>query len=299
MDIRLLRTFLLVSQRRNFTVAAAELFLTQSAVSQQIRALEVELGVTLFTRSRTQTELTAAGRSLVPRAEAMIALADETKAHFTGARDVAGTLHVAAATSASSYLYVGLYERFALEHPAVALHIATGLGKDTAIDRVVHGEADVAFVQLPGQTQPLVCDELGETEIVVVAKRDSTRPGDLRHARFIMWDGSPDAARFLASHPEFHGVASTNDLALVKRLIDADLGLAFIPRWAIHEELRANALRVVETPFPTIRQRFGVAYRDGARSATVDAFLDATNAYRATIAALCRPPVGDSTLVTS
>jgi DNA-binding transcriptional LysR family regulator len=289
MDVRLLRTFVVVSERRNFTSAAEVLFLTQSAVSQQIRALETELGVALFTRSRTHTELTAAGRSLLPRAERMIAAADEIKAHFTGDRDLAGPLRIVAATIASSYLYVGLYERFARSHPDVALAIETGIGKPAAVERVVRGDADIAFVQLPGETATLHCDVLGETEIVVVANRETVVPSDLRKARFIVWDGSAEVARFLALHPEYRCVAATNDLTLIKRLLDANLGVAFIPRWAIAAELRSQALRVVTTQFPALRQRFGVAYRDGPRAATVDAFLGAAHDYRATIAALAQP----------
>jgi DNA-binding transcriptional LysR family regulator len=287
MDVRLLRTFVVVSQRRNFTVAAQELFLTQSAVSQQIRTLETELGVALFTRSRTRTELTAAGRSLVPRAERMIAAADEIKAHFAADRRVTGSLRIVAATVASSYLYVGLYERFARSHPDVALTIETGIGVAAAVERVVGGRADVAFMQLPGATAMLQCDILGETEIVVVANRRTIIPSDLRDARFLIWDGSPEIARFLEAHPELRAIAATNDLALMKRLIDADLGIAFMPRWAINGELRSAALHLVPTPFPPIRQRFGVAYRDGVRAATVDAFLGAAHDYRGVIASLC------------
>ncbi len=289
MDVRLLRTFVVVSERRNFTVAAEELFLTQSAVSQQIRSLEAELGVSLFTRSRTHTELTAAGRSLLPRAERLIAEADEIKAHFAVDKSFAGSLHVVAATVASSYLYVGLYERFARSHPNIALRIETGLGAAGAINRVATGEADVAFIQLPAATGALHCDELGETDIVAVASRDTVVPSDVRTARFLAWDGSPEVARLFDAHPELRRIAVTNDLALMKRLIDIDLGIAFVPRWAVNAELRAEALRVVDLPFPAIRQRFGIAYRDGPREPAVDAFLGAAQAYRSMIAGLCRP----------
>jgi DNA-binding transcriptional LysR family regulator len=169
----------------------------------------------------------------------------------------------------------------------VALQIATGIGKAAALERVLSGDADVAFVQLPLDADRVKCDVLGETEIVLVANRNTVVPADLRQARFIVWDGSPEAARLLEARPEYRRIASTNDLGLIKRLLDADLGLAFVPRWAIHAELRSEALHVVASPFPTIRQRFGVAYRDDARRATVDAFLGAAHDYRATIAALC------------
>jgi DNA-binding transcriptional LysR family regulator len=289
MDVRLLRTFVVVARNRNFTVAAQQLFLTQSAVSQQVRALEAELGVALFTRSRSQTELTAAGRTLVPKAEHLIAMADEIKAHFAHDRSIGGSLRIAAATIASSYLYVGLYERFARAHPDVALHVATGIGKAAAEERVAAGDADLAFVQFPVDDSSLQSELLGETDIVVVANRQTVVPADPARARFIVWDGAPEAARFMGAHPEYRSVASSNDLSLIKRLIDAEIGIAFVPRWAIHAELGSEALRVVPTPFPPIRQRFGVIYRDGERSAPVDAFLGAALGYRETIAELCAP----------
>jgi DNA-binding transcriptional LysR family regulator len=107
------------------------------------------------------------------------------------------------------------------------------LGSEGAIGRVAASEADVAFVQLPAQTATLQCDLLGETDIVAVANRETVVPADIRTARFLVWDGSPEVARLFDAHPELCRIAVTNDLALIKRLIDVDLGVAFVPRWFV------------------------------------------------------------------
>ncbi|TJW73014.1 MAG: LysR family transcriptional regulator, partial [Mesorhizobium sp.] len=77
MHPRLLKTFLAVARTRNITRAAAEVNLAQSSVSDQIQALEAELGADLFTRSRQGLELTPAGDALKPYAEGLLALADD------------------------------------------------------------------------------------------------------------------------------------------------------------------------------------------------------------------------------
>jgi DNA-binding transcriptional LysR family regulator len=276
-----------VADRHSFTVAADELFLTQSAVSQQIRSLETELGVSLFVRGRSNTHLTAAGRSLLPRAQRMIELAGEMKTQFAGGTRVGGKLRIVAATVASSYLYVGLYERFAITHPDIGLDILTGIGP-SAIDKVERGEADAVFVQFPAYGPHLDCDVLGESEIVLVGPASTVVPENIRSARLLMWNGSQELQRYLDDQHDLHVMARTNDLALLKHMTDAHLGFAFLPRWSIQSELKAGSFRILESPFPTIRQRFGIAYRHGERSPTLEAFLGAAHDYRREIVELCR-----------
>ncbi|TIS20010.1 LysR family transcriptional regulator, partial [Mesorhizobium sp.] len=80
MHPRLLKTFLAVARTRKVTRAAGELNLAQSSVSDQIQALEAELGATLFIRSRQGLDLTPAGEALQPYAEELLALADDARA---------------------------------------------------------------------------------------------------------------------------------------------------------------------------------------------------------------------------
>ena len=280
MEVRTLRAFLTVAKHRSFTHAAEELFLTQSAVSQQIRSLETTLGTPLFVRERHTVELTDAGRTLLPRAQEIVALVDSVRSLIDAPRTLAGRLRIVAATVASSYLYVGLFERFARAYPDVVLEASTGRGRDAALAAIRSDEADAAFMQFPVDGDDVVADELGQTDVVAVAA-----PG-LPPERLLLWDGSPEMRRLLAAGGRDVAV-STNDIALLKRLVDDGTGVALLPRWAVKRELDARALVPIELDIPPVRQRFGLVYRRTDRTPALDAFVAAAHAYKPVIAELC------------
>ena len=85
MEIRLLKTFLTVAGLLSFNKAAERLNYAQSSISAQIQALETQLGVRLFDRLGRRILLTEAGEQLIPYAEKIIDLADETQAEIGGA----------------------------------------------------------------------------------------------------------------------------------------------------------------------------------------------------------------------
>jgi DNA-binding transcriptional LysR family regulator len=95
-ELRQLRTFVSVAQRRSFTKAAEDLHIAQQAVSQQIKALERSLGVALLTRSSRMVELTPAGGAFLRDARRLLAAADGAARRVTAAaRGEAGTLRLA------------------------------------------------------------------------------------------------------------------------------------------------------------------------------------------------------------
>ncbi|MEV4893570.1 LysR family transcriptional regulator, partial [Nonomuraea sp. NPDC055795] len=91
-DTRLVRSFLAVAEEGNLTRAAERLYVSQPALTKQIKSLETQLGVRLFTRSRAGMALTEAGRALRERAPGMLAACDqvlrETKSAASGAARV-------------------------------------------------------------------------------------------------------------------------------------------------------------------------------------------------------------------
>ncbi|TIP32956.1 MAG: LysR family transcriptional regulator, partial [Mesorhizobium sp.] len=97
MHSRLLKTFLAVARTGNVTRVAQEVNLAQSSVSDQIQALETELGASLFIRSRQGLTLTPAGEALKPYAENLLALADDARAAVDATRaGTAGSLSIGA-----------------------------------------------------------------------------------------------------------------------------------------------------------------------------------------------------------
>ena len=93
LDGHLLRLFLTVLEEGSITAAGARLGLTQSAVSQQVKAMEAEFGVALFNRAARPPSLTAQGRTLVEQARRIVALCDEAAGMLKGDR-LSGILYL-------------------------------------------------------------------------------------------------------------------------------------------------------------------------------------------------------------
>src|ERR1700760_3735477 len=102
MELRHLRYFLAVAEERNFTRAAARVGIGQPPLSMQIRALENELGVSLFERQARGVALTAAGQAFLPEARALLAQAKQAfEAAARGARGEVGRLRIGFTGSAA------------------------------------------------------------------------------------------------------------------------------------------------------------------------------------------------------
>src|SRR5215210_7224496 len=124
MTLQQLQYFLAAVEHGSFSAAAASLHLAQPSLSEQIRRLEAELGVSLFVRAGRRLELTEAGRLLLPNAEHTLDAAREASESVRGVRDVTGgTVAFGTFGSAHHYLLGGLIEEFRRKHPSVKLRV--------------------------------------------------------------------------------------------------------------------------------------------------------------------------------
>src|SRR5882757_2187230 len=122
MELRRLRYFLAVADELSFTRAAAALHMAQPPLSTQIRALELELGVTLFDRSRRTITLTAAGRALVPEARRVLGDIEQTVRIVRRAGDgTVGRLTIGFVPSAAYGALPHTLRRYRQRFPAVEL----------------------------------------------------------------------------------------------------------------------------------------------------------------------------------
>ncbi|MDX8463042.1 LysR family transcriptional regulator [Mesorhizobium humile] len=145
MHPRLLKTFLAVARTRNVTRAAQEVNLAQSSVSDQIQALETELGASLFTRSRQGLALTPVGEALKPYAEDLLALADDARAAIDATRaEAAGSLAIGALETIASARLAGWLAGFRAAHAGIDIKLKVA-GSGELLRRLGDGEVDVAF----------------------------------------------------------------------------------------------------------------------------------------------------------
>ncbi|MEW2519475.1 LysR family transcriptional regulator [Actinacidiphila alni] len=145
-----LRYFLAVAEELHFTRAAERLFVSQPALSKQVRALESQLGIALFVRAPRGVSLTAAGAALVPHARRVLGAWDEAWAAVEEARAAErGTLTVGMSTSPGrGGLLPAIRSRFTAAHPEATVRLRQ-VSWDDPTAGLADGGSDVAFVWLP------------------------------------------------------------------------------------------------------------------------------------------------------
>jgi DNA-binding transcriptional LysR family regulator len=148
LDLRQLRTFVAVAERRSFTRAAEDLHVAQQAVSQQVKALERSLGVTLLRRTPRRVELTAEGAVFLPDCRRVLAAADRAERRVkAAARGEAGTLRVIYTLSTVWDTIPRLLTRLGELHPQVKVEAREVFGADVP-DLLLAEHHDLAIVPM-------------------------------------------------------------------------------------------------------------------------------------------------------
>jgi DNA-binding transcriptional LysR family regulator len=170
MEIRQLKAFLAIAETRTFTAGARRVNITQAAISMQIRQLEEEVGLQLFTRTPRRVILTEAGESLLKRARKILREHDDALAEIAV---IAGAEHGRLRIGSASAMFATaqlpnilekLKEKFA--HAEITVNSGTS---QILVEKILHGDIDVAFVSLPIETANVQTDLLFSDEIVAIA----------------------------------------------------------------------------------------------------------------------------------
>ena len=159
--------FLKVFERNSFSDAARDLGYTQSAVSQMIKSLEEELGVTLLVRSRSGVALTYEGRHLLPYIRDTVnayRMLQSQAAGFSGLEQ--GTIRLGTFTSVSSYLLPPAMERFRRLHSGIRFELYQGLYYEIE-DWVREGVVDFGFTDML-RTTPFPCEPIYQDTMLAV-----------------------------------------------------------------------------------------------------------------------------------
>ena len=170
MEIRQLKAFLAIAEAKTFTAGARRVNVTQAAISMQIRQLEEEVGLQLFTRTPRRVILTEAGEYLLERARKILREHDAAVAEIA---EVAGAeygrlrIGSASGTFAMNQLPT-IMQSLKTKFPNSELTVASGTS-ERLVDRIMHGELDTAFVSLPVDNLNISTESLFSDEIVAIA----------------------------------------------------------------------------------------------------------------------------------
>ena len=170
MEIRQLKAFLAISEAKTFTAGARRVNVTQAAISMQIRQLEDEVGLPLFTRTPRRVIMTEAGEYLLDRARKILREHDTALAEIAELGGVEhGRLRIGSASAEfATQQLPGILQGLRKKFPNSEIAVSAGTSL-TLVEKIMHGEIDIAFVSLPVENSSITTDLLFSDEIVAIA----------------------------------------------------------------------------------------------------------------------------------
>ena len=243
MELRHLRYFVAVADTLNFRKAAEHVHIEQSPLSQQIRNLEQELGVELFTRTKRRVALTHAGLVFLADAKAILARSNDSVDRVRRAsRGAIGALSISYLTSMTNEFLDQVIHRFRARHPGVALGFSD-LIPAAILQTVVQRTSDVGFLRGIFPHEELVVEELGTEPMIVILQKDHRLTKkkvltgeDLADEPFVMLpdEGAMGYNDVIRAYCSEHGFiprlcAEGNQMQSVIWLVHVGLGLSLIP----------------------------------------------------------------------
>lgn len=269
MELRQLRYFLALANHLHFGQAARSLHIAQPSLSQQIKALEDKLGVTLFERSRRRVALTTDGEALLPYARELVALADDAQKELAERGGLRiGRVRLGTTPTLGGHLLPPIVRNFFETHPGVELTI-TEDGSDQLARSLEEGRLDLALLIDDIHLGDMNFETLLEERIVVAVPVDHPYAGrgqvelsDLENEGFILCrEGyhlrslTLEACTSAGFTPRV--TVSGTDVDTALRFVRAGLGITLVPELALRSMEGVGALALSE---PRLSRTIGIAW---------------------------------------
>jgi DNA-binding transcriptional LysR family regulator len=272
-DINQLKTFLEVSRQKSFSRTAQKLSVTQPSISAQIRSLEKFFGYRLLERGGGKVTLTAAGRLFEPFAEDFLTRLNHLQLALGDLeRSPRGTLTVSANDSTALYVLPTFFSNFKKQYPRVALNIIRA-ERSRTLEMVQNREVDFGVVSLPVKDPRLYVEVVHRDELGLVvpvdhpfAERTSVTLEDVAGSRLLTLTQGRRREKldmlFMEAKLTPRIVMELDSNELLKRLIRAGIGIGFLPRINVVDEVRAGLLRVVEVEGVQLPRALALIFRN-------------------------------------
>lgn len=268
-----LKVFRTVAAEASFRRAAERLHLSQPAVSQQIRALEEELGVALFDRGKGRVHLTDAGATLLPWARKGARLAEEALAALEEARgEVAGELRIGASLTITQYVLPRMLGEFARRHPRLHFSVKSA-NTENIVAALAARSIDLGLIEGPVSSRDVFRQPFLEDHLVLIAGRRYPWPEKtpvpvhaLTEVPLIMRERGSGSRRVVElalrraglRWKELRIAMELDSIVAIISAVEAELGAAFVSEWAVRKDLRLGAVRVIPVEGVDMRRHFSL-----------------------------------------
>ncbi|ATE60213.1 LysR family transcriptional regulator [Thauera sinica] len=286
---RRLQVFHAVAKHGSFTRAAEHLFMTQPAVTFQIKQLEEHFDTRLLDRGHGKISLTPAGELVLAYAERILGLSEELESRVSELTDeLAGTLNIGTSTTIAAYWLPHLLEGFKRRYPRVVPRVVVGNSQLTE-DRVAARDLDIGLIEIVSDQNSIERRSAARDELMVICSTDHPlarferlTAADLVGHPFINRD-TGNAIRQLAEEffaaagiqmSEIPLCAELGSLATVKHLAAEGMGFAIASRAAIQRDVREGRLMGIPLEPRMFTPLEVIIPRDKFRSRLITTFAD-------------------------
>lgn len=274
MNFSQLKIFLDIANEKSFVKAAQLNFLTQPAISSQIKRLEEELGVKLFERTPRRVNLTTVGAKLVPEAEEILRRAQTFK-HIAGNKREAvfGEIRIATIFSIGIYELSPFLKKFIKKHPQV--HVNLQYRRSFVIyDLLLKNKIDMGFVAYPKERTGIQIIPFGNDHMVLITpskhpllKQKSVRLKMLEGHTFLSFDdGIPTGEEikkiFMEKNINIQKKITYENIDTLKKAVEVGLGIALVPHKTVTEEIQKGKLRSLEIKDIKMGRPLGILVQD-------------------------------------
>jgi DNA-binding transcriptional LysR family regulator len=249
--------------------------ITQSAVSQQVRAMEERFHVPLIERSSKRFALTREGELLYETSKEIITHYDSLQHHLDEMRNVvSGNIRVCTVYSIGLHELPPYLKKFLKEFPNVNIHVEYRRSNQV-YDEVLDGTSDLGMVAFPTQKKGLKIDAFKKDRLVVIcsphhplAAKKELEITDLAPHKYIAFESDIPTRRaidkiFSEKGVELKPVMEFDNIETVKRAVEIDAGISIVPRATIEQEVKAASLISIEFRDKPYYRPLGIIYKSG------------------------------------
>ncbi len=275
MQIESFRVFRDLVESQSFSKAAQMNHITQSAVSQQIRAMEERFHIPLIERSSKRFALTREGELLYQTSKDIIVHFDTLQHQFNEMRNiVSGNIRIATVYSIGLHELPPYMKNFLKEFPNVNVHVEYRRSNQV-YEEVQSGTCDLGLVAFPSQKKNLKVESFKKDRLVVIcapthplASKSEIEIQQLENCKFIGFE--PDIPTRRAVDKMFREkgidpkpVMEFDNIETVKRAVEIDAGVSIVPKATVIQEALAGSLKVLEFKGKPFHRPLGMIYKSG------------------------------------
>lgn len=278
MSIRMLKTLIAVEENGTFSAAADAVFVTHAAVSQQMKALEAEWGVTMFDRSRRTPELTPVGRALVAKAREIVKAYENIVPSVLGDDGLTGELMLGAVPTTLTGLVPLAVSLLKARYADLHVGVQPGLTTDL-LYQVERGTVDAAIISKPGMIpRGLAWHDIASEELQLLAAQETESDDPvflLKNNPFIRFSRNAVVGMMIENWLQKKKIEVSDSMELegleaISSMVLCNMGVSIVPSRCVQVMNPLPLKRLPLGPDAPVRQLGLISRQDNAKARVID-----------------------------